>query len=239
MPAPRSRARGRTAPSAGCRRTATGSGCRRPACGCRSAPASPRRRPRSRLRRSTSRRRRAARASRSRCSRAIDQSGKMPSVCRSPATSATGPATGVSRIGAVEDCAAASRSGRGRRGPPRPTTSPAWATRLARVAGRAGGRGPDRQVARRGATRSARSRPRGDAAHGADQAVAVEGGGAGRAATTRPSRITDDPVGGGQDLAEEVRDQDHAAAARRRSGGRRRGAGRRARCRATRSARRG
>ena len=86
----RSRARGRTAPSADCRRTATGCCCRHRACGSASVSRQELASAVSRARRDQQARRASRSATARRCSRAIDHCGKTPSDCRSPATSATG-----------------------------------------------------------------------------------------------------------------------------------------------------
>ena len=120
---------------------------------------------------------------------AIDQSGKMPSFCRSPATSATGAATSAPPArsktwtrNSVCPCPVS---------PPRPTTSPAWATSSpasARPRGRARTTG--------GASGARGDRPRpprragADAAHRADQRRRGRRPRRASSATTRASRIT-------------------------------------------------
>ena len=85
---PRRRARGRTAPSAGCRPRATGSGCRDSWCASRCVRASLRR---SQLPRGRARGRRRVRSGSSVIVMFLRmlQSGRLPSTCRSPATKAT------------------------------------------------------------------------------------------------------------------------------------------------------
>ena len=128
-----SRARGRTAPSAGCRPTATGSGCRRRACGCRCAARQSSAKARSRAGSSSGPARKRRAASRSRCSRRSTRAGRCRPICRSPATSATG-AGDLGAVARGRRPAPGARSGRGRSGrrarPPRrrwATSSPASA----------------------------------------------------------------------------------------------------------------
>ena len=136
----RSRARGRTAPSAGCRRTATGSGC--PMSGVRMPMRS-----RQSSAKARSRRRSSSGPARKRRERAdADVLGDRPE--REDAVGL--PVAGDQRdrrrrprapSARLEDLHAASRSGRGRRGRRGPTTSPAMGDELARRRrGRAAGR---------------------------------------------------------------------------------------------------
>ena len=126
---------------------------------------------------------------------AIDQSGKMPSVCRSPATSATGAATampGMRRDARLEDARAAARVWPWPARPARPMISPSMGDELGAVGlplaagrGRATGVPPRACVAgAASAPRVARRRPwRRPACRGRRRRR-------GRSPTTLPSRIT-------------------------------------------------
>ena len=142
---------------------------------------------------------------------AIDQSGKMPSFCRSPATSATGAAT--SAPSARPKTWIRSSVWPWPLRPPRPMTSPAWATSSPASAAAARAGAHHRRGIGRGAAARSR-RPRGATLPMARTSDgAVEGGGA--VERHDPGVAHDgDAVGGREDFAEQVGDQDHAAAGR-------------------------